>query len=296
MNNTLKLILKIIVSGFAFWWVVRQIDMVSVWERISSAQWWWILTALLTYVISQILSALRVNSLYKTVPLHLPTSENSKLYWLGMFYNFFLPGGVGGDGYKVYYLHKYYDSKVKNIISLLLCDRISGLAAICIYLLLFTSFFIEDLPLPYREYLFLFVPAIFLGFYIAVRFLNKKALPAQLRVMAYSLLIQGLQMATAMLIFIAIGGDIRTTDNYMFLFFLSSIASAIPISFGGIGLREMTFIIGSEYLLVDNDISVALSVLFYTTSLVSSIPGVVYAIRPSLINKGRHVPDNTNPI
>ena len=71
--------------------------------------------------------------------------------------------------------------------------------------------------------------------------------------------------------------------DYLFLFLASSIASAIPITLGGIGARELAFVFGSELLGVNQEIAVALSLLFYTTSLISSFPGIYYAIRPKRI-------------
>ena len=65
------------------------------------------------------------------------TKENIKLYWLGLFYNLFLPGGVGGDGFKVYLLGKYKKSNLKTVIGAILSDRVSGLSIIVILLLVF---------------------------------------------------------------------------------------------------------------------------------------------------------------
>ena len=65
------------------------------------------------------------------------------LYYVGMFYNALLPGGIGGDAYKAYKFEKSFNKGYKLIIKSLLIDRVSGLFAIFILLsllLLFSSF------------------------------------------------------------------------------------------------------------------------------------------------------------
>ncbi len=39
-----------------------------------------------------------------------------------MFYNLFLPGGIGGDAYKGYVLKKKYEVKTKSVVSILVLD------------------------------------------------------------------------------------------------------------------------------------------------------------------------------
>ncbi len=278
-------ILKILISGAIIWWVLSKVDVHDILSYMAEVDYTFLLFALLTYIISQIFSAERINVLYRTIPLELSFGENLRLYWLGMFYNFFLPGGVGGDGYKVYYLKKHYDCRVKNVVSLLLSDRVSGLVAILIYILFLLSVFVSDMPIPLQSYAWMFIPFAIIGYYIMVYILCKKTLGQSWKVISYSIFIQGLQMLTAILIAIGLGCTSANLPNYVFLFFMSSIASAVPISISGIGLREATFAIGSQYLNVDDGLAVALSIVFYLTSLVASVPGIVYMMKPEWIKK-----------
>lgn len=285
MKKAIQTILKILVSGAAIWWVLSKVDVHEVISYVAEADYTYLLLALLAYVISQVFSAERINLLYKTVPLRLSFGENLKLYWLGMFYNFFLPGGVGGDGYKVYYLKKNYECKVKRVVALLLSDRVSGLVAIVIYILILLSIFISDLPIPYQDYGWVMIPFAVAGYYAVVYFICKSAIGQSWLVLLYSMVIQGLQMGAAILIANGIGCEVCRMPDYVFLFFISSIASAIPVSIGGVGLREATFAFGSQYLNVDDGQAVALSIVFYLTSLVASLPGIAYMLKPEWIKK-----------
>ena len=86
----------------------------------------------ISFLISQVLSILRVDLYFKKANIHLPFVTNARLYLLGMFYNFFIPGGVGGDAYKVIALKKHFEQPIKTITSAVFFDRFIGLCAICI--------------------------------------------------------------------------------------------------------------------------------------------------------------------
>jgi uncharacterized membrane protein YbhN (UPF0104 family) len=76
-------------------------------------------------------------------------------------------------------------------------------------------------------------------------------------------------------------------QNYLFLFFLSAIMGAIPITLGGIGAREITFLFGANYLGIDETYAVSLSILFYAASAITALPGIIYTINPADILKDK---------
>lgn len=293
LKKAVKTILKIAVSIAAIAFVVSKIDIEATKNTLFSADITYLAFALLVYTISQMLSAMRINSLFVTIPLRLDTFMNMRLYWLGMFYNFFLPGGVGGDGYKIYYLKKHYKQSTKELFTLIFSDRLSGLVIIACYLTIFVSFFVKTLPIPYKEWTILLLPMGLAAYYAFLWIFKRSALQAYWKVVGYSFIVQGLQMCAACLILFSLGEN-ANFDSYMFLFFMSSIASAIPISMGGIGLREMTFVIGSQYLGTQEGVAVSLSILFYLVSLISSLPGAIFALKTSLIEGKKDNPTDVN--
>ena len=285
VKSILKIILKFGVSGLVIWYVFSKIDIRETWQTICNANGWLVAAAIVVYSLSQIVAAIRLNILFRTIPFYISTLANIKLYWLGLFYNISLPGGVGGDGYKIYYLHKHHGQRVKALSALVLADRLNGLCIIVIFLLLFASFFVETLPFPYHKFYFLAVPLVLFGYWLFVRIFKHCALRAFWQVSLASVISQGLQMCSVMLILISLVGTDCSFENYIFLFFISSIASAIPITMGGAGAREATFLIGSQYLSTDPSVAIALSLMFYANSLICAVPGIIYALRPSLIEK-----------
>jgi uncharacterized membrane protein YbhN (UPF0104 family) len=278
----LKLILKIVISGGAIFFIASKMDVGKVWEELKSIHPLFLILAIVLYALSQIMSSLRLNTMFRALPLVLSYRANLKLYWVGMFYNFFFPGGIGGDGYKVIFLQKRFQTPVRNILSVLLSDRLSGLSVITVFILLF-SYFILRL-LPFQQWFFLLIPIVEAGYFLFLRLINNRLTKVFWQVTGFSFLIQGIQIFVVLCLLFATGINVELLGTeYVFLFFLSTIASAIPVTMGGFGAREFVFYTGSIYLGTNPEHAVAISLLFYFTSLVNAFPGIYFALVPSSI-------------
>ena len=122
-----KLIIKISVTTLALYFVFQKIDIIELKETLSTVNIFFFLLALLSFNVSKIISAFRLNEFYKSLKIFLATKDQLRLYYLGMFYNLFLPGAIGGDGYKIYLLRQHNEVKTKNLVSASILDRVSGL-------------------------------------------------------------------------------------------------------------------------------------------------------------------------
>src|SRR5579862_5533524 len=102
--NVTKLLLKIGVTVVLLYFVFgRQKGLIlQVKDRFLHANYWWMAAAVAFYFLSMIASSWRLMSFFKSIDLRLDTRFNFRLYLLGIFYNMLLPGGIGGDGYKIY--------------------------------------------------------------------------------------------------------------------------------------------------------------------------------------------------
>lgn len=101
-----------------------------------------------------LLSVLRLILLLKTIQYPLRFLEGLKLNMIGLFFNTVLPGVLGGDLVKGYYLFKSEEAMKGKSIGILLMDRICGLLAIFFigafamgYLMIQQSRFL----MPYRQ-------------------------------------------------------------------------------------------------------------------------------------------------
>jgi len=292
IKKTLKLLIKIVVSGLAIYYVASKLDFKEMITAFKSVSIGLLLIALITYTLSQYFAAERLNCLFRKININLSIIENLKLYWLGLFYNLFLPGGVGGDGYKIYFLDKYLKTGVKKTLGVILTDRVSGLVVIAIFLSFFSYFINYELPslnliwfsLSLKNLLWILIPVAIICFYFFIRIVNVSLLGVFFPVLGRAFVVQILQMITALIILLSLNmNGTENIGNYLFLFFLSAVMSSIPITLGGIGVRELTFLWGAQYLGIDPNTAVALSLLFYATSAIIALPGVYFTIKPAKI-------------
>jgi len=145
IRNILTFILKLSITAFLIWLVFRKINYTEVRSIFLRSNLIFIFIAFVCLVLSQIISSWRLMGFLHATGIPISFRSNLRLYFMGLFYNSFLPGGIGGDGYKIYFLHRRYKKPVKKIFVSILSDRVSGLWAICIL----GSLFFSLLPVPF---------------------------------------------------------------------------------------------------------------------------------------------------
>src|SRR5215216_3901318 len=107
MKKTVLTLLKIVVSlGILTYIFTKVIDIRHLWANLKEADVSFIIAAILFYFLVQTLSAWRWYLLVKPQGIEVPFSKILAFYFLGMYFNFFLPSAIGGDVFKVYYLNK----------------------------------------------------------------------------------------------------------------------------------------------------------------------------------------------
>lgn len=281
-RKIVETIIKITLSLAALYFVFSKIDFREVGQAIVNAKLSWLALALVIFSLSQIAASKRLLILFKLIDSRLTFKQNIKLYWLGLFYNLFLPGGVGGDGFKIYILNKYEDIKLKKIIGAILSDRVSGLVIIGVLILLLTSFL--QLQYDILKWSWLLIPFAFSAYYIFLNTFYKYLKPGFFQTLIWSTISQLGQMMVVICILFALNAfKIELLGSYFFLFFLSAIAGALPITLGGIGAREFVFVWGATLWNINPTVVVSLSLLFYIVSAVSSLPGLMFVFKPSEI-------------
>lgn len=102
----LKLTLKIVVTGACIWYISGKTDIDQARKLLLQANGFYLLPALVLFILSKLISAIRLQVNFNNIQLPLNPIDNIRLYWLGMFYNLFLPGAISGDIYKVILLSK----------------------------------------------------------------------------------------------------------------------------------------------------------------------------------------------
>ncbi len=231
------------------------------------------------YFISQIISSERLRNLLKVNGFKLSFMENGKLYLIGMFYNFFIPGGIGGDLYKTFFLKKFYNWKVKQTISIIIQDRLIGLGV-----LLMLIIFLENGLILNINYSIKFL-SIFIIYFTGLNlvkliFRDNKGYS---KTFILSIIVHLFQFLSIISIIFALGINTYILE-ILSVFIISSILSIF--SFGGIGIREYVFFSAASTLSLSSELSTSIGLLFTISAAVSSLPGLYYNIKKTRTHSG----------
>lgn len=275
-----KLLLKLFLTSLALYLVFRKIDTETTLVIIKSADDFYLFLALLFFALSKIFSAFRLNHFFKDIGLDLPAIENLKLYGIGMFYNLFLPGGIGGDGYKVFLLNQSYKTPVKQLLQAVLLDRINGLAILVLLMLVLMCWATIAIIPPFSVNVLAAVAILLLalGFYGMMRLFFRPFMASMGITLVYSFFVQIMQLVCAYFILQALGISSQIIE-YQFVFLLSSIVAVLPLTIGGVGARELVFILSHEYMSIDKNAAVAFSLLFFLITALTSLVGIFLKFR-----------------
>jgi uncharacterized membrane protein YbhN (UPF0104 family) len=279
--------LKFLFSALLLYLVFTRIPFSEVWEVLKSSRPSFLLVALFFFVVSKIFSAYRLNRYFFQIGIPLSEGSNLKLYLLGMFYNLFLPGGIGGDAYKGYLLHKTFKTPGKKLAAVLLLDRISGLFLLYVYSGILFLWQPISWTAPYRPWIGIVLALSLLVYWKAHQrwfpFLDRVFWPS----LGYSSLVQLAQMASVYFILQALGIQEHLLQ-YLLVFLLSSIVAVLPITIGGIGSREIVFYYGARWFHLQESTSIGVSMTFFFITALVSLAGMVYHFqKPALQLKGQ---------
>jgi uncharacterized membrane protein YbhN (UPF0104 family) len=276
LKNQLKTALKILLTGGALYLVFQKIDTDNLLQLSKTLSWGWLVPAIALFVGSKVATAIRLNAYFANIHISLSFWENWRLYLIGMFYNLFLPGGIGGDGYKVYLLNNQFKTPVKELLKASLLDRLGGLIAILG--LLFGILLVIELPLPLGnpgigKILFAagaigMIP----GFWLLQKFLFSNFLPSFWQGIFWSIVGQLAQMAAVVCLLLALGVQDKFLA-YQAVFLLSSIVAVLPLTIGGVGARELVVVYAHSYAGIQETQAVAFSLLFFLISAAVSLSG-----------------------
>src|ERR1051326_3361993 len=274
LSKYLKLLLKIGVTIICFWYISKKIDFYTAKDAFLKANWAWLVLAVILLMISKLFSAFRLNIYFRNIRIHLTEWTNIKLYWLGMFYNLFLPGSISGDAYKVVLLKRRYDSSYKKTTAAVLLDRFSGLLALGLILSAYGVIVLDK-----TLYDFILVAgsmATVLSLYLVVQFYFKDFLPGFWSTFIWGLIVQLTQVVCLYCILLSLRLPINQ-PQWVFIFLIAAVVAVFPISLGGgLGTRELVFVEGAKYFHLDPQIGLVISLLFYLSTVIASIWGLLF--------------------
>ncbi len=273
-----KLVIKILLTFLALYIVFSKVELDEIKSIFKSIDIFYLILALIFFNLSKILSSYRLNIYFSHIGVKISEIYALKLYYIGMFYNLFLPSGIGGDGYKIYILKKLHNIKVSRLITATLLDRLSGLIPLIFFagvLFIYSPFWHRYLWLDYI--VIIVTITVFPLFYILNRLFFRGYIDIFLKTTILGAFVQILQLISA--IYILYSMDIQNSMIiFLTLFLISSVVAVLPISIGGVGLREITFLYGLNLVNLDANSGVAFSMIFFLITATSSLIGLFLKI------------------
>ena len=284
----LMLLVKLVFMAGALWLVARHLDLTALGRTLRQARPGWLVLAAGLFTLSKLISSVRLNTFFRAVAIQLTERYNLRLYWLGMFYNLFLPGGIGGDGYKVYLLGREFPGRRGLIFRALLLDRLSGMVALLVLLLALLAVVPAAelraagalaLPAWWRAVPLALIPVGLALSYGLGRWGFGEFRSALGRTSWEALGVQGAQVLCAWALLAALGAAGGPVLPYLLVFLASSIAAVLPFTVGGLGARELTFFYGAQLFALSQPVAVSVSVLFYVITALVSLVGALVRVQ-----------------
>lgn len=266
--------IKIVLSILAIVYVLKKVTLNDVSGILFSARTIFLIIAMLLFVASKVVASFRTLLILNRYNVSINWWRNLKLYWTGMFYNLFLPGGIGGDVYKTVIINRMHASGIKTSAVAIIMDRVAGVVALII--LAFIGMIFTSLYEKYNWVVFAGIPLAIVGFSGLIYFFTPELKGLSGKLLGWSFLVQVLQVLCV--IFILLSFRIDTFyPQYILVFLISSIAAMLPLSIGGIGVRELVFYSLSNYFYLDQGVAVTVSFTFFIITAFSSLWGGITA-------------------
>ena len=221
-------------------------------------------------------------------------------YLIGSFFNIFFPGAIGGDVMRIHYSHKKYHLGIKKATAIVFFERIAGLIGLTL-IFSFSIFFNEIIANKIdidKEYILLIIPIVLMISIIFKKISSKKGYIISFGTISVILILSMLgQFADILIAYILCNYfDLSITlGNLLTIMPLVYIVTVLPISIGGIGVREGAFVGLLSLYNVSASTAVIISFLMYFTRVLVGIIGWMVYIKEGKSMKNLQQPE-TKPV
>mgnify|MGYP001393962308 CR=1 FL=1 len=240
-------------------------------------------------ILRPIIGGLRASFVYRPIG-NLSVINASKGYVLSAYGTIFFPSAVGGDIFRIEHIKNCTGGTRKEAFLVAGLERVVGFLCLLIIAILISFF---ELPFLISTTWFLFVIfttiiGVFIGGYIFIKyktdsiFIQAKeyvkgyATPILLcGVFILSLIFQCVSLSIPVLVGYSLGGvEVAITIALMTPFI--ALFSTIPISIGGLGLREASYVGLGTLGGIENEISFLAGLSLSASIILSGLPGVLF--------------------
>jgi len=315
-KKLILLLVRIIISVSLIVFLVKTQfkDIRSALEIIKSVNKPLLILSLSTHIFGIWITAVRWNTLLGTQKVKLGTTTLTLTVLIGFFFNNFLPTSIGGDVFRTYDAAKKANIPIETSASIIIVERFSGIISASTYAIIalflgFTAIGNQSFIIPV---IIFFIICIIIAFFILnpsmlrlnklinrIKFLKKvkeklaniyftflsfkKFKWVLVRVLIYSFLLQFAVILNYFLAAKSLGINLNLTA-FIFIVPVVTIIAMVPISIGGIGIRENTLVFIMTAIGVGSEQAALCALLIFLMLIfIGIIGGIIYSIRPHYI-------------
>jgi uncharacterized protein (TIRG00374 family) len=270
------------------------------------------LAAFFLYLIAQLISCYRWHLLLKAEKIELPLRRLTIFYFLGMFFNLFLPTMVGGDAARGYAVYRASDKQESALVSVLV-DRFCGMGALmtigfAAMLLSYSSVASTGVVGPLSFLMGLFLLSILLLVNVNIlrtplKFIFRGPVPnwamklvrvyeafrvygahkeALIKAGVLSFLVQGLGIVVYYFLARALGLTVPLIYFFLFVPIITAV-SLIPITFSGLGVREGMALMLFSRIGVPAPVAISLTLSWWITVAVMTLLAAPFWVRKGML-------------
>ena len=287
MMLAVKLLLSALLLGYLLW----TLDLSRIIDLVAHANWMLVAAACLCLIIGQVFSAIRWAWLARGLGLAVVTLKKIQLYFLGMFLSLFLPSIIGGDVARGWLLAKGRENAGWPAAASVILERLNGVVGLAMVISL--SMFFLDVP---ALWMWGWNAGLVLGWALMLTTrmwwpkLSASAWQGKLsgwkelqlttpqfaaawwKSLPVSLLFQVLVVQAHVFLGQAVGLEL-SWFAYGFIVCLIALASALPISFNGFGIRESGYVGLAVWFGASAEAAGAMAALWVVVLLIAALPG-----------------------
>ncbi len=295
-KGALKLLLRLGVSLGLLAWLLSRTDAGRIAESFLGMPVWAWASAFGLYLFSQLLSSIRWYILSRALDFAGRFITYLKYYFIGMFFNLFLPTSIGGDVIKIWFLARRRPLKLKASYSIL-ADRMFGFYAM--FLIALCAVTLEPMLMP--AYFAHLIRAAAISMTIGLvafplvshsldRMLKAAGMPSPAILTSRSLLAfwhrpSSMALAIVLSVMLQLAGmsavailarglGIDVDPLFYFAAFpLVAVITVLPISMSGFGVREGGFVFFLGLKGVSAAPAITLSLSFYAVQAAAALIG-----------------------
>ncbi len=307
-KKILKMLLRLGISAALLIFLFRQIDRVSLFGIIKNIDKPVLFCAFFVLFFSYLLCYFRWEMLLNAVHAKISPRKIITSYAGGVFFNLFLPSTIGGDLVRSVDMSAH-TKKSREVVATVILDRLSGyigLVAVTVLALIpgwaiikntsilfsvavITAVLVAVLLVLFNKLIYSKINKL-LHSYHAVKILQYiKDVHQEIHVFRHhkaviannlliSVILQAINPVTFYLIALSLGIKINILYFFVFLPIISAV-TLLPISIGGLGLREATTMFFFTQVGLTKDLSFAMSILnFFFMAVYASLGGLIYVL------------------